>query len=98
MRYWLEDGTVDFLRPLGFGRADVVVAVPDCWIDVARMADLEDVAAQFARAHMLASPFGTIHAAMFMFSLYAIDLLNGLTRDARFSKLDQSDPRSLFRF
>jgi ATP phosphoribosyltransferase len=36
---------------LGFGRADVVVAVPDCWIDVARMADLEDVAAQFARAH-----------------------------------------------
>ena len=45
------DGTVDFLRPLGFGRADVVVAVPDCWIDVDRMADLEDVAAQFARTH-----------------------------------------------
>ena len=39
------------LAPLGFGRADVVVAVPDCWIDVACMADLEDVAAQFARAH-----------------------------------------------
>jgi ATP phosphoribosyltransferase len=45
------DGAVEFLKPLGFGRADVVVAVPDCWIDVARMADLEDVAAQFARAH-----------------------------------------------
>jgi ATP phosphoribosyltransferase len=45
------DGTVEFLLPLGFGRADVVVAVPDCWIDVDRMADLEDVAAQFARAH-----------------------------------------------
>ena len=45
------DGSVEFLAPLGFGRADVVVAVPDCWIDVARMADLEDVAAQFARAH-----------------------------------------------
>ena len=45
------DGTVEFLRPLGFGRADVVVAVPDCWIDVDRMADLEDVAAQFARTH-----------------------------------------------
>jgi ATP phosphoribosyltransferase len=43
--------SVEFLAPLGFGRADVVVAVPDCWIDVARMADLEDVAAQFARAH-----------------------------------------------
>jgi ATP phosphoribosyltransferase len=45
------DASVVFLRPLGFGRADVVVAVPDCWIDVSRMADLEDVAAQFTRAH-----------------------------------------------
>ncbi len=45
------DGAVEFLVPLGIGRADVVVAVPDCWIDVARMADLEDVAAQFARTH-----------------------------------------------
>lgn len=45
------DGTVEFLAPLGFGRADVVVAVPDCWIDVGGMADLEDVAAQFACAH-----------------------------------------------
>ena len=45
------DGSVEFVRPLGFGRADVVVAVPDCWIDVARMADLEDVAAQFVAAH-----------------------------------------------
>jgi ATP phosphoribosyltransferase len=45
------DGSIEFLVPLGFGRADVVVAVPDCWIDVARMSDLEDVAAQFARTH-----------------------------------------------
>lgn len=45
------DGAVEFLAPLGFGRADVVVAVPDCWIDVVRMADLEDVAAQFAAVH-----------------------------------------------
>jgi ATP phosphoribosyltransferase len=45
------DRAVEFLVPLGIGRADVVVAVPDCWIDVASMADLEDVAAQFARAH-----------------------------------------------
>jgi ATP phosphoribosyltransferase len=45
------DAAVTFLKPLGIGRADVVVAVPDCWIDVACMADLEDVAAQFARAH-----------------------------------------------
>ncbi len=42
------DRSVEFLAPLGFGRADVVVAVPDCWIDVGSMADLEDVAAQFA--------------------------------------------------
>jgi ATP phosphoribosyltransferase len=45
------DAVVEFLAPLGFGRADVVVAVPDCWIDVSRMEDLEDVAAQFAREH-----------------------------------------------
>jgi ATP phosphoribosyltransferase len=41
---------VEFLRPLGFGQADVVVAVPNCWIDVTQMADLEDVAAQFTHA------------------------------------------------
>jgi ATP phosphoribosyltransferase len=45
------DAAVQSLAPLGFGRADVVVAVADCWIDVSRMADLEDVAVQFARAH-----------------------------------------------
>jgi ATP phosphoribosyltransferase len=45
------DAAVAFLAPLGFGRADVVVAVPDCWIDVARMEELDDVAAQFARQH-----------------------------------------------
>lgn len=45
------DAKVEFLKPLGFGQADVVVAVPDCWLDVSRMADLEDVAAQFTRAH-----------------------------------------------
>jgi ATP phosphoribosyltransferase len=45
------DERVAFLRPCGFGRADVVVAVPDCWLDVSRMEDLEDVAAQFAREH-----------------------------------------------
>ncbi|HUU67512.1 MAG TPA: ATP phosphoribosyltransferase [Methyloceanibacter sp.] len=45
------EATVEFLKPLGFGHADVVVAVPECWLDVSRMADLEDVAAQFARTH-----------------------------------------------
>ncbi len=45
------NGTVEFLTPLSFGHADVIVAVPECWLDVSRMADLEDVAEQFARAH-----------------------------------------------
>ncbi|MBV8426821.1 MAG: ATP phosphoribosyltransferase [Hyphomicrobiales bacterium] len=35
------------LAPLGFGHADVVVAVPRAWIDVHSMADLDDVAAAF---------------------------------------------------
>ena len=37
--------------PLGFGHADVVVAVPECWLDVARMSDLEEVAADFHTRH-----------------------------------------------
>jgi ATP phosphoribosyltransferase len=36
---------------LGFGRADVVVAVPECWLDVASMADLDEVAEQFYASH-----------------------------------------------
>jgi len=35
------------LTPLGFGRANVVVAVPQSWIDVRNMADLEDVCAHY---------------------------------------------------
>ena len=38
-------------RRCGFGRADVVVAVPACWLDVRRMADLEEMAASFRRLH-----------------------------------------------
>jgi len=40
-----------FLARLGFGRADVVVAVPECWIDVETVADLEDAASFFRREH-----------------------------------------------
>jgi len=36
---------------LGFGHADVVVAVPDAWLDVDTMADLDDVAADFRQRH-----------------------------------------------
>jgi ATP phosphoribosyltransferase len=45
------DERVAFLKPCGFGRADVVAAVPACWIDVRRMADLEEMAAGFRRLH-----------------------------------------------
>lgn len=36
---------------LGFGDADVVVAVPEVWRDVTTMADLDDVAADFRQRH-----------------------------------------------
>jgi ATP phosphoribosyltransferase len=42
---------VRFVEKLGFGFADVVVAVPDCWIDVVVVADLEDLAVPFRRMH-----------------------------------------------
>ena len=41
------DRRLALLTPLGFGRANVVVAAPQAWIDVRSMADLEDVAASF---------------------------------------------------
>jgi len=41
------DARLALLAPLGFGRANVVVAAPQAWIDVRTMADLEDVAAHF---------------------------------------------------
>ncbi len=42
---------IDLVVPLGFGFADVVVAVPEAWIDVQGMADLDDVAADFRPRH-----------------------------------------------
>ncbi|MGF7007292.1 ATP phosphoribosyltransferase [Aminobacter sp. BE322] len=36
---------------LGFGHADVIVAVPEIWLDVDTMADLDDVAADFRQRH-----------------------------------------------
>jgi len=41
------DEAVAFRVALGFGHADVVVAVPEAWVDVSTMADLDDVAADF---------------------------------------------------
>src|SRR5215467_12976077 len=41
------DDKVVLLEGLGFGFANVVVAVPQAWIDVRNMADLDDVATAF---------------------------------------------------
>lgn len=43
------DARVLLLRPLGFGRADLVTAVPKSWLDVESMADLEEVAHDYLR-------------------------------------------------
>lgn len=45
------DERVEFMKKLGFGQADVVVAVPDCWLDVRTTADLEEMAREFRRRH-----------------------------------------------
>jgi ATP phosphoribosyltransferase len=45
------DESVTVAHRLGFGPANVVVAVPACWLDVAAMADLDEVAEQFYRTH-----------------------------------------------
>ncbi|HHN73521.1 MAG TPA: ATP phosphoribosyltransferase [Thermopetrobacter sp.] len=42
---------VEILLRLGFGHADVVVAVPEAWLDCATMADLEEIAEDFHAAH-----------------------------------------------
>ncbi len=42
---------VDFIARLGFGHADVVIAVPKCWLDVNAMSDLEDVGQAFYEKH-----------------------------------------------
>ena len=44
-------GRMHLVCPLGFGFADVVVAVPASWVDVATMVDLDDVCAAYAAAH-----------------------------------------------
>ncbi len=39
------------LAPLGFGHADLILAVPACWIDVDTLDDLDAAAAAFRAAH-----------------------------------------------
>jgi ATP phosphoribosyltransferase len=45
------DSKVAMIEGLGFGYANVVVAVPQAWIDVRTMADLDDVATAFRLKH-----------------------------------------------
>jgi ATP phosphoribosyltransferase len=42
---------VELVAPLGFGQCQVVVAVPEPWVDVTTMEDLDDVAAEFRPRH-----------------------------------------------
>ena len=46
-----DDPSTDILVRLGFGPASVVVAVPECWLDVAAMADLDEVSESFYERH-----------------------------------------------
>jgi ATP phosphoribosyltransferase len=39
------------LAPLGFGGADLILAVPNCWVDVETLDDLDAVAAAFRKTH-----------------------------------------------
>ena len=39
------------LAPMGFGHADLIIAVPACWPDVDTLDDLDAAAAAFRRAH-----------------------------------------------
>ncbi len=45
------DQRIVFIDDMGFGHANVAVAVPQAWIDVRSMADLDDVATAFRLKH-----------------------------------------------
>ena len=45
------DARVVLIEGLGFGYANVIVAVPQAWIDVRTMADIDDVATAFRHTH-----------------------------------------------
>ncbi|MDE2463733.1 MAG: ATP phosphoribosyltransferase [Alphaproteobacteria bacterium] len=63
------DGRVALLKALGFGHADVVVAVPRSWIDVTSIADFDDVCAAFFQRHRrrlrVATKYVTLTRAFF---------------------------------
>ena len=63
------DRLVVFIDQLGFGFANVAVAVPQAWIDVRNMADLDDVATAFRlkreRKMRLATKYANLTRAFF---------------------------------
>jgi len=63
------DREVVFIDQLGFGFANVAVAVPQAWIDVRSMADLDDVATAFRLKHerkmRLATKYANLTRAFF---------------------------------
>lgn len=46
-----SDEPFEILLKLGFGPADIVVAVPECWLDVAAMSDLDEVSVAYHARH-----------------------------------------------
>ncbi|MDC9700846.1 MAG: ATP phosphoribosyltransferase [Alphaproteobacteria bacterium] len=67
-------GCFVFVAPLGFGYANVVVAVPGFWIDVDCMADIDDVASAFYARHRKRMRVATkyIHLARNFFAAHGI--------------------------
>ena len=49
LAFW--DQRVAEVEPLGFGHADLVIAVPDFWVDVVTLDDLDEVATAFRASH-----------------------------------------------
>lgn len=45
------ESEVEVLAPMGFGFADLVIAVPACWVDVETLDDLDAAAAAFRERH-----------------------------------------------
>jgi ATP phosphoribosyltransferase len=47
----LRETQVASIDEMGFGHADLILAIPNSWIDVTRLSDLDSVAAQFRADH-----------------------------------------------
>lgn len=58
------DDLVDILEPMGFGHADLIIAVPEFWTDCDTMHDLDEVAHQFRRRYGRSMRFATKYHAL----------------------------------